>query len=80
MPKLKTLSGDEVRDILTRFGFSVVSQRGSHLKLARESQVGRQVLTIPRHKELARGTLKAIYTQASRFVSPDDLWECFYTE
>lgn len=57
MPKLKVLSGDEVLDILRQFGFSVSSQRGSHSKLVRESRAGRQVLTIPNHKTLAKGTL-----------------------
>ncbi len=57
MPKLKVLSGDEVLDILRQFGFSVSSQRASHSKLVRESRAGRQVLTIPNHKTLAKGTL-----------------------
>ncbi|WKU17733.1 type II toxin-antitoxin system HicA family toxin [Fervidibacter sacchari] len=31
MPKLKRLSGDEVIAILGKFGFTVHSQRGSHV-------------------------------------------------
>ncbi|MCZ8222552.1 MAG: type II toxin-antitoxin system HicA family toxin [Microcystis sp.] len=33
MPKLKQLSGKDVIKILARFGFTIHSQRGSHIKL-----------------------------------------------
>ena len=35
MPKLRVLSGKEVVKILSKFGFEVISQRGSHVKLRR---------------------------------------------
>ncbi|MBM4137164.1 MAG: type II toxin-antitoxin system HicA family toxin [Nitrospira sp.] len=34
-PKLQRLSGKEVLSILSKFGFAVYSQRGSHVKLRR---------------------------------------------
>jgi predicted RNA binding protein YcfA (HicA-like mRNA interferase family) len=49
MPKLRRLSGDEVVTILRDLGFQLESQRGSHIKLSRESASGRQVLTVPAH-------------------------------
>jgi predicted RNA binding protein YcfA (HicA-like mRNA interferase family) len=54
----KTYSGKLVVKILCRyFGFIIVSQKGSHIKL-RKTQHGKVVITIvPLHKELARGTL-----------------------
>ena len=73
MPKLRRLSGDEVVTIFRSFGFQVTSQRGSHVKLVREAPTGRQVLTIPAHRELDTGTLRAIIRQASRFVAADAL-------
>ncbi len=54
----KTFSGKEVVKILCReLGFSVVSQKGSHIKLRKV--IGKRVVTtiVPLHKELARGTL-----------------------
>lgn len=36
MPKLRRLAGREVLSILHEFGFQPVSQRGSHVKLARD--------------------------------------------
>jgi len=81
MPKLKVLSGEDTIEIFLEFGFSIENQKGSHIKLKRLSQSGtRQTLTIPNHKELDRGTLKAIYTQALRYISEDELRSYFYSE
>lgn len=81
MPKLRRLSGDEVIAILTRFGFTIHAQRGSHVKLRRAGPTGSpQTLTIPKHRELDTGTLRAIIRQASRFVPEDQLLLHFYTE
>ena len=73
MPKLRRLSGDEVVGIFRGFGFRVVGQQGSHIKLVRDTPSGRQVLTIPAHRELDTGTLRAVIRQASRFVAADEL-------
>ncbi|MBK8029643.1 MAG: type II toxin-antitoxin system HicA family toxin [Chloroflexi bacterium] len=35
MPKLKRLSGKELIKILERFGFELISQKGSHVRLQR---------------------------------------------
>ena len=81
MPRMRRLSGDDVIAILGRFGFVVHSQRGSHVKLRRITSMGTaQSLTIPRHREMDRGTLRAIMRQASRFVPEDDLGPYFHTE
>ncbi len=80
MPKLKVLSSDEIISGLRTFGFSVVSQRGSHIKLARQTTLQKQILTIPNNKNLPKGTIKAIFNQASRFISQDELVAIFYTE
>ena len=79
MSKLRVLSGKEVVKILSRFGFEVVSQKGSHIKLRRISPDGaKQTLTVPLHDELDRGTLKAIIRQASRFIPEEELKPYFY--
>ena len=80
MPKLRTLSGADVIKILGTFGFVVAVQRGSHVKLARETESGRQTLTIANHRQLDKGTLSAIYRQTSRYVSEKDLRPHFYTQ
>jgi len=78
MPKLRRISGAEVAAILGEFGFSKVSQRGSHMKLKRVVAGRSQVLTIPAHAELDTGTLRAILRQASRFVPEEQLHHHFY--
>ena len=80
MPKLKRLSGSEVISILSGFGFQIHSQRGSHAKLKRIEQGQTQILTVPLHKELDRGTLQAIFRQACRFISDSELRSKFYTD
>ena len=77
--KLRRLSGKQVISILGLFGFAEVSQRGSHVKLVRTVGTSRQVLVIPLHKELDRGTLKAIFRQASRFIRESELGPHFYS-
>jgi predicted RNA binding protein YcfA (HicA-like mRNA interferase family) len=53
MPRLRRLSGPEVASTFQRFGFFVLSQRGSHIKLRRITQAGeKQTLTVPNHREL----------------------------
>ncbi|MBN1762050.1 MAG: type II toxin-antitoxin system HicA family toxin [Methanomicrobia archaeon] len=80
MPKLKTLSGKAVVKIFSEFSFDIVSQRGSHVKLGRINPDGsRQTLTIPFHDELDKGTLRAIFRQALRYIPEEELRPYFYT-
>ncbi len=80
MPKLKSLSGPDVVKIFINFGFIVASQKGSHIKLKRILPNNmRQILTIPNHKKLDKGTVRAIYRQALRYISENELYRFFYT-
>ena len=78
MPKLKRLSGKELIKILEGFGFKVISQKGSHVRLQRMIDD----MTIPLHgsKEIKLGTLSGIYKQAVEFIPEDDLREHFYSD
>jgi predicted RNA binding protein YcfA (HicA-like mRNA interferase family) len=77
--RLRALGGRDVLRALAVFGFEVASTRGSHTKLRRVASSGQvQILTIPLHRELAPGTLRAIYRQASRFVPEAELRPHFY--
>lgn len=59
MPKI--YSGKLVIKILSRqFGFYFVSQKGSHVKLARETSSKIVTTVVPLHKELAPGTLRGV--------------------
>ena len=79
MPKLRRMSGQEVVNVFCRFGFVIHNQRGSHIKLRRIGSTGEaQTLTVPDHRELDTGTLRAIIRQATRYIPLDDLREHFY--
>jgi len=79
--KLRRLSGTDVVRILGQFGFLRLSQRGSHVKLRRVlSTGGKQTLVVPLHDELDRGTLGALFKQASTFIPDEELAPHFFTE
>ncbi|MDP3948011.1 MAG: type II toxin-antitoxin system HicA family toxin [bacterium] len=79
MPKLKVLSGKDLIRIFGGFGFSMASQKGSHVKLVRVINSNRQTLTIPNHDELDRGTLKAICNQALKYIDREEVIKNFYS-
>ena len=64
MPKLVSISAKTLIKALKKINFEIVSQKGSHIKLVRESKQERKVLVIPNHKVLKKGTLTAIIKQA----------------
>lgn len=71
MAKLPILSGKEMIKILGKIGFIHVRTRGSHFILNKQTTKGKVTIPVPLHKELAKGTLKAIMTQAD--LTLDDL-------
>ena len=80
-PRLRVFSGREVLKVLGEFGFQDFAQRGSHIKLRRILPGGRtQTLTVPNHDEIDRGTLYAIYRQASRYIPESELRSKFFTD
>lgn len=78
MPKLRRLAGAEVIAIVKQFGFEIYSQRGSHIKLRRVSIGGKEILTVPNHRQLDTGTCRAIYRQACRYIPESELFSYFY--
>jgi predicted RNA binding protein YcfA (HicA-like mRNA interferase family) len=80
-PRLRRLSAREILAALREVGFEVVSTRGSHAKLRRVLSDGRrETMTVPLHRDLAPGTVAAIYRQALRFVPEDRLRPHFFTK
>jgi predicted RNA binding protein YcfA (HicA-like mRNA interferase family) len=65
--KLPVLSGPDLIALLTKAGFEVVRQKGSHVSLRR----GAFRTVVPLHDELARGTLLGILRQCD--LNRDDL-------
>ena len=63
MPKLPIISGVDAVKALVKIGYETDHQTGSHLILRHKEEPHRR-LTIPKHRELAKGTLRAIIRQA----------------
>ncbi len=63
MSRIPVVSGKKCVKILEKFGFVVYRQRGSHITLVPENTPNQT--TVPLHKELDRGTLKAILKQTN---------------
>jgi len=62
--KLPIVSGVKVIKALSKFGFSISRQSGSHVILIKENSTGKIVVVVPKHKELAKGTLLSIISQS----------------
>jgi predicted RNA binding protein YcfA (HicA-like mRNA interferase family) len=63
MSGLPRISGRECAKALTKLGYVLRRQHGSHLILRRESPFSQ--LVVPDHYELDRGTLRSIIRQAN---------------
>lgn len=66
MSKLPVVSGAQCVKALVKAGFVVYRQRSSHITLVRVEPHAQT--TVPDHKELDRGTLRAIIRQAGLSV------------
>lgn len=62
--RLKPYSYTEVIKALSKLGFRVVRQRGSHIILKGFYKDKKRTVVVPRHEEIAIGTLKGILLQA----------------
>lgn len=60
----------EVRRKLIAAGFGPVSQTGSHVKFARATSEGVRTAVVPKHREVATGTLRSVLRQAG--LTPEE--------
>jgi predicted RNA binding protein YcfA (HicA-like mRNA interferase family) len=67
VPKLPIVSGREAVKALSKIGYSLDHQTGSHMILRQREEPHRRI-TVPNHKELAKGTLRAIINEAGLTV------------
>jgi predicted RNA binding protein YcfA (HicA-like mRNA interferase family) len=66
MSKLPRVSGADVVKALEKAGFRFIRQHGSHMILRRADPFSQT--TVPNHRELDRGTLRAIIRQSGLSV------------
>ena len=64
--KLPVLSGREAARVFGKFGWQVARQASSHIILTKSGEVA--TLSVPDHKEVAKGTLRSLIRLANLTV------------
>jgi predicted RNA binding protein YcfA (HicA-like mRNA interferase family) len=82
MPKkLKSsISGTALLKFFKTHNFILKRTKGSHMVLVRKIFLQNQILVIPNHKTIQKGTLKAIYKQATQYIAESELFNEFYSK
>lgn len=62
MPVLPVLSGRKAVGIFQNLGWQVARQRGSHIIMIKDGEIA--TLSVPDHKEVAKGTLRSLIRTA----------------
>ena len=66
MPALPVMSGRKTVRVFEKLGWEIARQRGSHIILVKEGEIA--TLSIPDHKEIAKGTLRSLIRSAGLTV------------
>ncbi len=66
MAQLPILSGAEVVKVFERFGWQFVRQSGSHMVMVKNGEMAS--LSVPKHREVAKGTLRGLIRSANLTV------------
>ena len=75
--KLPVVSGKQLLSLLRNLSYTVVRQRGSHVRLEKLTEAGVHKITIPYHDTIAKGTLNDILNKIAVWnqLSKDKLIE-----
>jgi len=65
LPKLPVISGDKLIKLLMKLGYEIVRQKGGHVRLRKITEMGEHNITVPKHSEIAKGTLNDILSKVS---------------
>ena len=71
MPSLPVISGRKTVRTFENLGWQVARQRGSHIILVKDGEI--TTLSIPDHKEIAKGTLRSLIRTAG--ITVDEFLE-----
>ncbi len=67
----RNVGGEELANLLGKYGYEVTRQTGSHLRLTSTLKNTEHHLTIPRHKPLRVGTLSGIVNEVASYLELD---------
>ena len=63
----RDVGGEELAKLLSKYGYEITRQTGSHLRLTTTLK-GEHHLTVPKHKPLKIGTLSGILSEVSSYL------------
>lgn len=64
----RDVGGEELIQLLSRFGYSITRQTGSHIRLTTSARGTEHHITIPRHNPLKVGTLSGIVKDVASYL------------
>ncbi len=70
--KLPQISGKELVKKLMKFGFLIVRQKGSHIRIEKNMLGDLIKITVPNHSNIKKGTLKKIIKESK--LSKEELF------
>lgn len=64
----RNISGQDLIKLLGKFGYQIVRQKGSHVRLSCVKRGNTHHITIPNHDPLKLGTLNSILSEVGAFL------------
>ena len=69
MPKIpRDVSGREMAKLLKIYGYNIIKEKGSHIRLLSDFKGSEYKITIPDHIQIKIGTLNNILNDISRYL------------
>lgn len=67
----RDVGGEELARLLSRYGYAMTRQTGSHLRLTSTYKGLQHHVTVPRHSPLSVGTLGSIISEVASYLKTD---------
>jgi len=67
----RDVDADSIIRLLEKYGYIIVRQTGSHIRMSKKTDEGEHSITIPNHKPIKIGTLQSIAKDISSFNKLD---------
>ena len=67
----RDVNADKLIKFLEKYGYVIINQTGSHIKLSKKTDEGEHIITVPNHKPIKIGTLQSIVKDICNFNNLD---------